>query len=178
MSNTPDTGIDDFLASALAPATPERLSASFRFAELDMRQVQDALVVIPADEVGEGFCLSADVLAVLRGEIQAWFKSLREQGQMVTDLISASVRDLRVRQITQRLLEAAYKAPSHSWMTGLPTGRQIVIAPTSVVEIAGFEGVCRVAHERAIRTAQAHGRPFNTQALSHYQSLRPMETAQ
>lgn len=172
------SGVDSFLSSALEPDAPARLEAAFRFAELDIRQAQEVMVIIPADEAATGgYSLNVDVLAALRGEIQAWFKALRDQGLMVTDLLSVSVRDQSARQVIQRLLDKAYKAPSKAWMTALPTGKQIVIAPSAVVNSVGFEGVSQVAHERAIRTAQACGKPFNSQALAHYQSLRPAEMA-
>lgn len=167
---------DDFLSSVLAPPAPVQLTAAFKLAELDVQQAQQVMLVIPADDEGGHFSLSSEILSMLRGEIQTWLKTLREQGHMVTELLSASARDQSVRYIAQKFLTIAYGMPSKAWMTTLPTGRQVVIAPSSVVNQVGFEVVCRVAHERAILTAQAHGQPYNTQALMHYQSARPMET--
>ena len=166
-------GHDPFLAAAVQPLPdPE-----FSLAELDIHQVHEAVFMVPADEVGGRFSLSSDVMSALRGEIQAWLQYLRDKGNLLTELLSATARDQAVRQMIQRLLESAYNSPSKSWMTALPTGRQVIIAPSSLFEVVGYEGICRVAHERAIRTAQANGRPFNHQALSRYQASRQMEVS-
>lgn len=169
-------GIDDFLASALKPSAAN-LSATFKFAELEAHQVPDVMVVIPAEIVNGKFSVDTDTLSGFRGEIQNWLRALREQGQLVTEMLSASVRDQSVRQIVFKLLDAAYCSPTQSWMTTLPTGRQLVIAPSRVVNAVGFDALCRIAHEKAIRTAQAHGQPYNSQALSLYQAARPSQAS-
>lgn len=171
---------DDFLAHAGTPPAPgDELATQYplSLAQMDVGQAQEAVFLVPADEVGGRFVLASEVVAALRGELQAFMHFLKEKGSLVTELLSSSTRDQAIRKMTQALLDAAYNAPSRSWMTPLPTGRQIVIAPSELVESVGFETICRVAHERAIRTAQASGLPYNTQALAHYQSTRPMETA-
>lgn len=171
---------DDFLAqvdAAPAPGNDPAPHYTLSLALMDVGQAQESVFLVPADEVGGRFVLASDVVAALRGELQAFMHYLKEKGSLVTELLSSSTRDQAIRKMTQALLDTAYSAPSRSWMTPLPTGRQIVIAPTAVVESVGFEMICRVAHERAIRTARASGLPYNTQALAHYQSTRPMETA-
>ena len=168
---------DDFLKQALGSTGPGRLETASKFAELDVQKAQDAVLIIAADDVAGRYSLSSEILAVLRSEIQTWLKVLRDQGDMAQQLQSSSARDQCVRQVAQKLLDVAYEAPSKSWMTMLPTGCQVIIAPSAVVHYVGFEGVCRAAHERAIRTAQANSQPYNTQALMHYQSARPMEMA-
>lgn len=146
------------------------------FAELDARQASEVVLIVPAASSSGRFSLTPEVLSLLRTEVQAWLRVLRERGLVVTELISASVRDQSVRSIIDRLLEVAYKAPSRAWMTSLPTGRQVLIAPTELVDSLGVDSLSRVAHENAIRNAQARGLPFNAQAWAHYQSMSPNET--
>lgn len=159
----------DVTGSPNVPQNPVSL------AEMDLQQAQDLIFIVPADDEGGKFTLKSDASALLRAELQAWLQQLRDAGKLLTELISTSARDQNVRQMTQQLLAAAYAAPAKCWMTALPTGRQLVIAPATVVERVGFEGVCRVAHERAIRVAQACGKPFNSVALAHYQNQKPRE---
>ncbi len=144
---------------------------------MDVAQAQEAVFLVPAEEVAGRFTLASDVLAAFRGELQAFFRYLKDRGQLLTELLSATARDQAVRQLASNMLDEAYRAPSRAWMTSLPTGRQVVIAPSELVATMGFERICQVAHERAIRSAQTAGRPFNAQALAHYQSVKPMETA-
>lgn len=185
------SGRDEFLASAMSglssPAPPVFAAANvvtalsalhpsvLDFASIEPEDVSEAILIIPANDDGRGYVVDADVMTGLRGEIQAWLALLRQQGQMVTELLPLSVRDQSSRKIVSRLLEVAYQAPSRSWMTTLPTGRQLVIAPSHVVNTVGFEGICRVAHKTAILGAQAAGRPFNARALSQYQAASPVE---
>ena len=190
------SGLDDFLASALqkpvapvqspfapAGAFPLDISAPpvaprqpmLQFASLDADEVSDVILIIPANDDGHTFVVDPEVMTGLRGEIQAWLTLLRTQGQMVTELLPLSVRDQSSRKIVSQLLDVAYKAPSRSWMTTLPTGKQLVIAPSHVVSTVGFDGICRVAHKAAILAAQAAGEPFNARALSHYQITSPVE---
>lgn len=157
---------------------PARLESTVQFAELDVWEAKNIVLVIPADEAeGGGYALNPEVLATLRNEIQSWLRALRERGIVVTELISISARDQSVQAITKKLLDVAYALPSRSWMTMFPMGRQVIIAPSSVVNSIGFDTVCRVAHESAIRTAQSSGKPYNVQAFHHYQSLKEREAA-
>lgn len=194
------TGLDEFLASALprdvpAPQRPtvqtpvaQAFAAldpppvvlpqvGLQFALIEPEEVGEVILVIPANDDGQHYVVDPEVLTGLRGEIQAWLALLRQQGQMVTELLPLSVRDQSSRTIVSQLLGEAYRAPSRSWMTTLPTGRQIVIAPAHVVNTIGFEGICRVAHKTAILAAQAAGEPFNARALSHYRASGPVEMA-
>lgn len=179
------SGLDDFLASALpaptAAAALESLSTGvpptnlLQFAVIEPEDVGEVILIIPANDDGQGYVVDPEVMTGLRGEIQAWLALLRQQGQMVTELLPLSVRDQSSRKIVSRFLEVAYSAPSRSWMTTLATGRQLVIAPAHVVNTVGFEGICRVAHKAAILTAQAAGEPFNARALSQYLAAAPAE---
>jgi hypothetical protein len=171
--------IDPFLADAVGPSgTPDASKDTpkevlFSLAELSVVQAQDAVVLVAADEVAGRFALATDTMAAFRAELQAFFRFMKERGRLLTELLSVTARDQAVRQMMQNMLDTAYGAPSRSWMVGLPTGRQLVIAPRTLVATLGFERICQVAHERAIRSAQEAGRPYNSQALAHYHSGRP-----
>lgn len=177
------SGIDDFLASALtnqALATGvtgvPAASQVLQLAEIDPVDVAEVLMIIPAHDDGQKFTVDSDVMSGFRGEIQAWLAMLRQQGLMVTELLPLSVRDQSARKIVSHLLDTAYQSPKKSWMTMLPTGRQLVIAPSHVVNTIGFDGVCRIVHKTAILAAQAAGLRYNDSALSYYQASGPVET--
>ena len=174
--------VDSFLAGAANPALEavEVASAaltetSFSLAELSIAQAQDSIFLVPADEVAGRFALASDVVAAFRAELHAFFRYLKERGQLLTELLSVTSRDQAVRQLSQNMLDAAYGSPSKSWMVGLPTGRQFVIVPSTLLAAVGIDRICQVAHERSIRAAQSAGQPFNLQALVQYQENRPAE---
>lgn len=158
-------------------ATVNKPGALYRLAELDVQQALDSVMVLPAHQASGCYVLESDVLLLLREEIQAWFKNLRELGVAGTQLSSPTARDQNARLIAQTLLDAAYATPQKAWLALLPTGRHLVIAPSAVVNALGFDLVCQVTHQRALLAAQSHGQPYNVQALQHYQSVRPMEPA-
>ena len=115
------------------------------------------------------------MVSAFRAELHAFFRYLKERGQLLTELLSVTSRDQAVRQLSQNMLDTAYGSPSRSWMVGLPTGRQFVIVPSTLVAAIGIDRICQVAHERSIRAAQSAGQPFNLQALAQYQAIRPAD---
>lgn len=180
LSNSPILPLgeaDSFLSSPMNLQSPSQIMGVYALAEMDVQEAQESILLIPAAIEADRFVLESDILSVLRGEIQLWLKMLRDQGQMVTDLMSSSVRDQSVRHIARKLLDEAFATPAKSWMTMLPTGKQVVIAPREVVGAVGFDLICKLVHERAIRTAQAHGRPYNARALTYYGNAKPGENA-
>lgn len=167
---------DADIASAAVNVASEALTENgFSLAELSVAQAQDAIFLVPADEVAGRFALAGDVVSAFRAELHSFFRYLKERGQLLTELLSVTSRDQAVRQLSQNMLDAAYGSPSRSWMVGLPTGRQFVIVPSALVATIGPDRICNVAHERSIRAAQSAGQPFNAQALAHYQSIRPSD---
>ena len=145
-------------------------------AELSVRQAQEAICIVPAEELDGRFVLASDAVASLREELHQFFRFLKEKGQLLTELLSATARDQAVRQLSQNMLDSAYKTPSRSWMVGLPTGRQLVVVPSSLLDAIGPECVCQVAHEKAISEARSASQPFNSQAFMHYQASSPRDS--
>lgn len=183
--NSAFAAVDSFLAEAASPsaqaveavevASLALTETSFSLAELSVVQAQDAIFLVPADEVAGRFALASDVLAAFRAELHVFFRYLKERGQLLTELLSVTSRDQAVRQLSQSMLDTAYGSPSKSWMVGLPTGRQFVIVPTTLLASVGIDRICQVAHERSIFAAQSAGLPFNTQALARYLANRPAD---
>lgn len=176
MPSNNTNGINSFLSQdpdldSAAPTVASQRddpSSFLTFAELSPSVASETIVVIPAKEAGGVLDLDTETRSTLRAEIQNWIQCMKNSGQLLTELMSPSIRDQFVTKTVQHLLENAASAPSRTWMLGLPTGRQIVVIPESLYESVGFMQVCREAHEKAIRMAQSLGLAYNAEALVQY----------
>lgn len=154
---------------AASPAQPAYPS----FAELDANTARTALVVVSIEHTAGQWIPDEDSVDTLRAEMHDWLKHCRDTGQMLVELMSVSVRDVCVKRASDLLVQTAAKQPHNSWMTGLPTGRQILLLPRARLDALGFDKLCSLVHSRAILTARAAGKPFNAAALLGYGEAVP-----